>query len=81
LLIVSKNQKARMSGFGSWRFDGRPTVGSADARCRGASPPPREVERIGLPNQLAQSAGSREAAVEMGQMNAKKDACMVQGIK
>ncbi len=40
-----------------------------------------EAERIGLLNQIVPSAKLREAAIEMGQMIAKNDARMVQGIK
>jgi enoyl-CoA hydratase/carnithine racemase len=41
----------------------------------------QEAERIGLINQVVPSAKLREAAIEMGQMIAKNDARMVQGIK
>jgi enoyl-CoA hydratase/carnithine racemase len=40
-----------------------------------------EALRIGLLNQIVPSAKLREAAIEMGQMIAKNDARMVQGIK
>ena len=40
-----------------------------------------EAERIGLLNQIVPAAKLREAAIEMGQMIAKNDARMVQGIK
>jgi 2-(1,2-epoxy-1,2-dihydrophenyl)acetyl-CoA isomerase len=40
-----------------------------------------EAERIGLLNQVVPSAKLRESAIEMGQMIAKNDARMVQGIK
>src|ERR1700681_787753 len=40
-----------------------------------------EAERIGLLNQIVPAAKLRESAIEMGQMIAKNDARMVQGIK
>jgi 2-(1,2-epoxy-1,2-dihydrophenyl)acetyl-CoA isomerase len=40
-----------------------------------------EAERIGLVNQVVPAAKLRETAIEMGQMIAKNDARMVQGIK
>jgi 2-(1,2-epoxy-1,2-dihydrophenyl)acetyl-CoA isomerase len=40
-----------------------------------------EAERIGLLNQVVPSAKLRETAIEMGQMIAKNDARMVQGLK
>src|SRR5258707_5194164 len=40
-----------------------------------------EAERIGLLNMIVPSAKLRESAVEMGQMIAKNDARMVQGLK
>jgi len=40
-----------------------------------------EAERIGLLNQVVPAAQLRDAALEMGQMIAKNDARMVQGIK
>ncbi len=40
-----------------------------------------EAERIGLLNQIVPAAKLREAAIEMGQMIARNDARMVQGIK
>src|SRR5579863_7434556 len=40
-----------------------------------------EAERIGLLNSIVPSAKLRESAVEMGQMIAKNDSRMVQGIK
>src|SRR5947207_7501961 len=40
-----------------------------------------EAERIGLLNQIVPAAKLREAAIELGQMIAKNDARMVQGIK
>lgn len=43
--------------------------------------PAAEAERIGLLNQIVPAAKIVEAAVEMGQMIAKNDARMVQGIK
>src|ERR1700686_3203738 len=40
-----------------------------------------EAERIGLLNMIVPSAKLRESAIEMGQMIAKNDARMVQGLK
>ena len=40
-----------------------------------------EAERIGLLNQVVPAARLRDSAIEMGQMIAKNDARMVQGIK
>ena len=40
-----------------------------------------EAERIGLLNRIVPAANLRDAAIEMGQMIAKNDARMVQGIK
>jgi len=40
-----------------------------------------EAERIGLLNQIVPSAKLRECAIEMGQMIAKNDPRMVQGLK
>jgi len=40
-----------------------------------------EAERIGLLNQIVPAAKLRESAIEMGQMIAKNDARVVQGIK